>query len=201
MNKMMLKKQYMSYSTNKKGRLPSGFQEVEYIQSTGTQYIDTGIKATNATRFKIDVEITAYDTYIFGAWNDWQVSMFTIYSANSSSSAIGYGANWVGSITGLTTGNKITISIDNGVVKYNNEIKGSYPDTFTSANNIILCGTNASGTPTAFSKIKIYSLEIDGHNFIPCYRKSDNEVGLYDIVNNQFYTNAGSGTFLKGANV
>ena len=200
MNKMMLKKQYMMYLP-KKGRLPSGYQEVEYIQSTGTQYIDTGVKATNATRFKIDVEITAYDTYIFGAWNDWQVSMFTIYSANSSSSAIGYGANWVGSITGLTTNNKITLSIDNGVVKYNNEIKGSYPDTFTSTNNIILCGTNAAGKPTAFSKIKIYSLEIDGHNYIPCYRKSDNEVGLYDIINNQFYTNQGSGTFLKGANV
>lgn len=200
MNKMMLKKQYMMYAP-KKGRLPSGYKEVEYIESTGTQYIDTGVKATNTTKFKIDVEMTQYDSYIFGAWNDWQVSMFTIYSANSSSSAIGYGANWVGSITGLTTNNKITLSIDNGVVKYNNEIKGTYSDTFNSANNIIICGTNAAGTPAAFSKIKIYSLEINGHNFIPCYHKSDGEVGLYDVVGNKFYTNQGTGTFLKGADV
>ena len=201
MNKLMLKKQYMMYSPKKKGRLPSGYQEVEYIESTGTQYIDTGVKATNTTKFKIDLELVSYDSYIFGAWNDWQVSMFTIYSANSSSSAIGYGTNWVGGIQGITTGNKITLSIDNGVIKYNNEIKGTYSDTFNSANNIILCGTNANGTPTALSKIKIYSLEIDGHNFIPCYRKSDNEVGLYDIIGQQFYTNSGSGTFLKGADV
>ena len=37
-------------------------------------------------------------------------------------------------------------------------------------------------------------------NFIPCYRKSDNEIGLYDIVNNVFYTNQGTGEFLKGSN-
>ena len=37
-------------------------------------------------------------------------------------------------------------------------------------------------------------------NYIPCYRKSDNEIGLYDIVNNVFYTNQGTGVFLKGSN-
>ena len=30
---------------------------------------------------------------------------------------------------------------------------------------------------------------------IPCYRKSDSVIWLYDIVNDVFYTNAGSGTF------
>ena len=38
-------------------------------------------------------------------------------------------------------------------------------------------------------------------HLIPCYRKSDGEIGLYDIVNNIFYTNMGSGEFLKGADV
>lgn len=34
----------------------------------------------------------------------------------------------------------------------------------------------------------------------PCYRKSDNVIGMYDIVGKTFYTNAGSGTFYKGPN-
>lgn len=38
-------------------------------------------------------------------------------------------------------------------------------------------------------------------NFIPCYRRSDNVIGLYDLVENKFYTNAGTGNFLKGPDV
>jgi hypothetical protein len=35
-------------------------------------------------------------------------------------------------------------------------------------------------------------------NFIPCYRKSDGVIGLYDLVEGKFYTNSGIGDFLKG---
>lgn len=38
-------------------------------------------------------------------------------------------------------------------------------------------------------------------NFIPCYRKSDNVIGVFDAKNGIFYTNGGTGTFGKGANV
>ena len=49
--------------------------------------------------------------------------------------------------------------------------------------------------------MRLYELKMwkDGElvrEFIPCYRKSDKEVGLYDLVNSIFYTNAGTGTFL-----
>lgn len=37
-------------------------------------------------------------------------------------------------------------------------------------------------------------------NLVPCYRKSDGEIGLYDKVNDKFYTKAGSGEFIKGGN-
>ena len=38
-------------------------------------------------------------------------------------------------------------------------------------------------------------------NFVPCYRKSDNVIGLYDTVEGVFYTNAGTGSFTKGVDV
>jgi hypothetical protein len=42
----------------------------------------------------------------------------------------------------------------------------------------------------------------DGNNLlvdlVPCYRKSDNKPGMYDIVRNQLYTNQGSGEFIVG---
>lgn len=53
---------------------------------------------------------------------------------------------------------------------------------------------------------KIYSvlLERDGTivaDLVPCYRKADGEIGMYDIVSNTFFTNVGTGTFARGGNV
>ena len=39
-------------------QLPSGYTQVEYIESTGTQYIDTGIIPTNNTKFEMDFQLT-----------------------------------------------------------------------------------------------------------------------------------------------
>ena len=52
---------------------------------------------------------------------------------------------------------------------------------------------------------KIYSFKIyEGNNivkdFVPCYRRADNVVGLYDQISKQFYENAGTGVFTKGNN-
>lgn len=38
-------------------------------------------------------------------------------------------------------------------------------------------------------------------HLIPCYRKADNVAGMYDIVNGVFHTNAGTGSFVVGADV
>ena len=59
MNKLMLKKQYMMYSPKKSGgRLPSGFQEVEYIASDGNQWIDTNYIPSIDDVIETDIEIT-----------------------------------------------------------------------------------------------------------------------------------------------
>lgn len=45
--------------------------------------------------------------------------------------------------------------------------------------------------------IKVYSGSNLTYNFIPCINPSL-EYGLYDVVNNQFYGNAGTGSFTGG---
>ena len=42
-------------------RLPSNYLEVEYLQNTGTGYINTGISALNKL-FKIDLQFTSNET-------------------------------------------------------------------------------------------------------------------------------------------
>ena len=38
-------------------------------------------------------------------------------------------------------------------------------------------------------------------DLITCYRISDGEIGLYDLISGQFYTNSGTGAFNKGNDV
>ena len=46
--------------------------------------------------------------------------------------------------------------------------------------------------------LTIYHYDKKVHELIPCYRKSDGIIGLYDVAEGKFYTNEGSGNFAKG---
>lgn len=190
-------------------RLPAEFQEVEYIESSGTQYIDSGYclkqnvylktniqftSTTNnqlngvysgATNYRLQFGITNYKFFI-GIGNeteeysnpDTNKHLFEINLANKQ-----YGID-----SNLTTDSTITIED-------------------TTKNILLFAFLNGySNEPNYFCSQKMYDLQIYDNNvlvrnFIPCYRKADNEIGLYDLVNGVFYTNAGTGTFTKGGNV
>lgn len=52
------------------------------------------------------------------------------------------------------------------------------------------------------AKLRLYSCKVYQnwtvfHDFVPCYRKSDWEIWLYDLVSDTFYTNQWSWTFKK----
>ena len=52
-------------------------------------------------------------------------------------------------------------------------------------------------------KARIYKFDISENavlvrSYIPCYRKSDNVIGMYDLINDVFHTNSGSGKFIYG---
>jgi hypothetical protein len=46
--------------------------------------------------------------------------------------------------------------------------------------------------------LTIYHYDNKVHELIPCYRKSDGVIGLYDAAGGKFYTNEGTGSFTKG---
>ena len=57
--------------------------------------------------------------------------------------------------------------------------------------------------PNFHTKAKLYSCRIYSgttleRDFVPAKRKSDNVLGLLDLANGKFYTNAGTGTFTAG---
>ena len=189
-------------------RLPSAFQEVEYIESSGTQYIDTGVSGGSTGGYEISFQPTSYlrnyQQYLAGD---------RLTTGNKVPKLFAYSSLLQFRIEGNTT---YQLTLTSGVfnkieVKENGDfyLNGTQEGTFTISNGFgdkTMCIFNANEENNLFSAMRLEYLKLnkDGtlvRYFIPCYRKADNEVGLYDLVNGVFYTNAGTGTFTKGGNV
>jgi hypothetical protein len=50
-------------------------------------------------------------------------------------------------------------------------------------------------------RAELYNGSIKVIDMFPVYRKSDGKPGMYDVIRNTFYTNAGSGEFILGPTV
>ena len=186
--------------------LPSEYTQVDYIESSGTQYIDTGVNADNKLDIKYTLEKTS--SIVSGA----------IYNDNGNYTRYHIGTN-NNKYSFFILNNSIFTTIpDDTNVKHEFYIKATnrtiladgvtyeMPEalaTDTSLNFWIFRRNSNSTNLRSYSSFRLYSCSMYYNNelvrdFIPCYRNSDNEVGLYDIVNDVFYTNQGTGLFTYG---
>lgn len=194
-----------NWVAQKQSRLPTEYQEVEYIESTkdGGQYIDTGIVPNGTTKIILDFDFlddfVAYSGIIgkyesgkhFGAFfggSDGYAQYFHGKSISSSS-------DFVRNKSYVLIISETEISCSDAYFYYS---RTSFNSNFT----LRLFGY--SNTETLAWRVREfiwYENELLKGHFIPCYRISDNEIGMYDLVTNTFFTNSGTGTFLKGADV
>ena len=191
----------------KKKRLPDEYQEVEYIESTGKEYIDTGITGTNNTKVDIEFQATGTNFLPFGARRTASSDCFAIWAYSSTvGTNLRIGFDGTNGYTGKdTTTDKYHIIHSKDGTYVNNELVWTTGTirTFTTPQNLIVFGYYNTATTMALSAIRLYHLKLWENNiivrdFIPCYRNSDGEIGLYDSINDIFYTNQGTGVFIKG---
>ena len=199
-------------------RLPSGYQEVEYIQSSWTQRIDTGITPDDATygfEIKFNPTAASWDWSVINLWgttgqrymywvqayyaNDWQVmapfeydgwtSWSWVSPATNTDFVMKYNLNW-------------NLKLDLNGTEMTMHSAGS---AYTMPNFNIFCTTTPSSYIRSGSFKLYYCKMYKGttllRDFVPCYRTSDDEIWLYDLVNDVFYANSWSWTFTKWADV
>ena len=185
-------------------RLPDEYQEVEYIQSTGTQYINTNVLANTVGRFVIDAEFTEISNEINGSINsgvalDIGIISNKFFLRNGAPNDVTASADINRHEFEVDTINS-KCYIDETVVSTASGSKPNFNLYLFARNNESLGIT----TTAYFCKQKLYSCKIYNLNntlirdFIPCYRKLDNTAGLYDLANGVFYANQGTGVFLMG---
>ena len=195
--------------------LPSEYQQVEYIKSSGLGYIDTGYRVGPntgiKTRFKFD-DLTVqqrvfvnqgnlpYHFYINGSGK----FAYRFENVADSSNTIWYNTG----IPVTTDIYDLEFNVINGYYKINNTLYRMLDAPRTNTSNINLTIANyltVSGTGVS-TLLRIYSFNIYENGtlvrqYVPCYRKTDNVVGLYEVMEGNFYSSGNSDSFTKGSNV
>ena len=182
--------------------------ELEYLESTGTQWIDTGVKPTSDTQVEITYKQPAAQSNvtIFGsraAYNDRSYCIWT--NANGyirfdySPTGRYSNANGPSSVVG-----DFVVVKKNGRQNFVNgtEYTANTAATFTCVGNAYLFAINNNGTAdfklsAQISACKIYDAnDTLVRDFIPVRKGT---VGyLYDRVSGKLFGNAGTGDFVLG---
>ena len=183
--------------------LPSGYKRLEYIKSSGKQYIKTGFVPNQDTRIVYDCyreKAIAADHFFGVRTGNTTKNAFNFYIYNSGWRS-GYNSTTT-AVNGPSTG-RYLIDKDKNVTYINGKTLGTATyASFTSSGEAYLFAMQNVGSGIAYGSHRLYSCQIYDNgtlvrDFIPC-QKSDGTVGLWDDVNSVFYTNAGTGTFTAG---
>ncbi|MBQ9012747.1 MAG: hypothetical protein IJ094_04175 [Bacilli bacterium] len=188
-------------TTNQTSLLPDGYKECEYIESTGTQYIDTGYHANEKTQIEANLKILRHNNndinYIFGSYNG--NNSYALYFSYSQKK---YGVLF-GNIDKNTT--MSTIYNDNTKISYNktnlfvnsNSYSINYNSTFTGTNTMYIFWANGTSRLPSITRLYNFIIKENGsvvHNYIPCL--DDNDIPcMYDTVSGKTYYNKGQGEF------
>ena len=192
--------------------LPNEYTELEYIEGTGTQYIDTGVPPTQGLGcfLKFKFNDIASNVYLFGAFEANSVRYTPIFTY--SGSLVGnknktYNDYIYYKNPGDKQVHELKFNVNGSDIEFDGQVVGSVGDIGYSSNIPIYIFSRYYQGVDTLAKANIYETILyssDGavvRNYIPAKRNSDSVVGLYDTVGNVFYTNAGTGTFKAGPEV
>ena len=198
--------------------LSEGYTAVEYIESTGEQWIDTNFHTDQDSGMYFDAQITEIPENLV---DNGPVYFGGCVNNNFSVGVSADTGNFV-----FTRKQKVgaTINGDTGIPANTN--RHIFMNNFLNNHCFILDTMYRDVSDTTFSnnygmaifrtmwerqgnyynapiKARIYRFKLSQGNEIiadlyPAKRDSDGEIGMYDIVQDVFYTNSGTGEFIAG---
>ena len=199
-----------SSPTSPSHKLPEGYIQLEYIESNGSQYINTGFSPTSFSKIEVDAIALSHTTAcdIFGT-RDAANGTFLFISVNTAGRCIGrwgtsVNANFSTKIDAterhIFVCDQNTFKIDDNSIEFNKE-------TFSMGNPLYLFArcVNANGVSSNYVTGRLYYAKLyEGNticrNFIPCLN-TNNIAGLYDLVNGNFYMSVEDEQFIAGPEI
>lgn len=199
--------------------IPDEYIKVNFIASTGTQHIDTEV-IPNSNTLIYDWEgrddDSSGNTSLFGS----EYAVGGVYS-NRDFGGVVHGNNtsrkiYVGKTTGLPIGYSSTdglfhkwslnILSNHSLYLVKNGTKLNTYSWIGSVNRYNSIALFCNHTTNSFSQkasvaYKYFKIKDEGGLLfwgIPVKRKTDNVLGMYDLVKKKFFINKGTGTFVEG---
>lgn len=193
--------------------LPDEYTPLDYIQGTGTQYIKTGYMPQYNAQITSDFQYTTISPQqqiIFGSYGNLVSAIYInssnmlAYSWNNNSgswTSSGYSAN--------TNRHVVTLDGLNGKIIYDgssSNMAGTHTQNATQELYIMHINKNGvPGSDSEYARARLYdwyAIENDSiiHRLVPC-KNSNNVAGMYDVLTDTFYENAGTGTFTQGSEI
>lgn len=193
--------------------IPSEYQKVEYIEATGTQWIDTGVSMNGDYTLYADGYMPSGKIgVLINGQESSSLRQGMIYFTGSDKYAYyWFGKSFTENLTlaskGVSVKKRFQVTQSKTGVTFVQDgitVQDTYSGSSgTSTQNIYIFNTsaNASYKNGVIYRAKILNGTTPVKDFIPCYRKADNVIGLYDLVDGTFYINNGTGIFEKGSDI
>ena len=200
--------------------LPAEYQEVEYLESTGSQRINTKYLPKKNTRLEIDLSFngtfktgtSGTNSFVYSASGTDQFSVnFGAGSAQGNALYLWFDKSQSagGAIVSLNISDKVrtnrnTMIYDAGNFSYGTYKKTAAVKTGDHQNPFYIFGS--SSKPFDRYNMKVYHLKLyeSGElvaEYIPCYRISDGKTGMYNIVERFFAPVIGTAEFNIGPEI
>ena len=201
----------------KNGLLPVEYQQVEYLESTGTQYIDTGIKIqenitihANIASLNNNIYMTALGTNTMLQIQISKGFLSSTYKETNFFTDLGK----MYYVEARQTSSERIVIIEEQIAALSSG--SNYSNIYLFGLNVGNSLYNSSGSNTMspapfigkIGTLNIYLLNELKRDFIPCYSTTivtnvngkecpTGTKGMYDLVEGKFYTNLGNGEDFK----
>ena len=184
--------------------LPEGYTALEYIQSSGAQYIDTGRKLTQDSDITIDFRIVGEinrDAGIFGSRQSALKNNLTLFQNKNPIVFSGdFSEYQKHRFTAASSLERTKIRMNKAGVWVNDILKKSWSDVAdfeTPTNGLIFdVGNNNWSGNKAVMRLYSYT-DGDAQRLIPCLDSAGTPC-MFDLVSRKSFYNKGNGSFTWG---
>lgn len=184
--------------------LPDGYTALEYIQSSGTQYIDTGRKLTQESDITIDFRIVGEinrHAGIFGSRQSASQNNLTLFQKTTPNVFSGdFSEYQKHRFTAASSLERTKIQMNKNGAWVNDILKKSWSDVAdfeTPTNGLIFdVGNNNWAKNKAVMRLYSYT-DGDAQQLVPCLDSAGTPC-MYDLVGKTTFYNQGTGAFTWG---
>lgn len=181
------------------------FKPLEFLESTGEQYINTGFTINTAAA--ADVFMAEAIVSVSSLTNERQFLFafdnpsYNHYAEFNASGIYGCVGNYIGSAITPNTKYQVKMRIDSGnsttlTINGVSQTTTAYAGTIWGTFNLFRINDTYKGSKVRIHQIKMtYNGQVI-REYIPVADEMG-ELGMLDLIENKFYTNAGTGTFVK----